>query len=693
MTAPTPIPQPLVSVIIVNYNGGPYLLDTVGSALASTAPVELFVVDNGSTDGSMRILERTFADEPRLRIIENGANLGFARANNIALKHANGDFLLLLNPDCIVNEDTLERMVAALRSDPRAGMAGCLIRNPDGSEQAGCRRTIPTPWTGLVRALHLERFVKGGRLGRVDLKHSPLPAEPIYVEAISGAFMLLRREALEQVGPMDEGYFLHCEDLDWCKSLEQAGWKILFVPQVEIVHHKGSCSSSRPLFVLWHKHRGMVLFYRKFLSRNYSAPFNLLVILGVWARFAAMLPIELVRRLRGAPSAEEPPQWPKISSATAELPLLAALQGRTVLVTGGTGFIGWRLVNELLRQGAKVRVLTRNPASVQSLWSAEQVALIEGDLEDLPSLEGVCGGVATLFHLASCTHMLEPTGDESEHHRTVTEQGTLALLREARTAGVERFIFVSSVKAMGEESAQQLDESAPPLPENAYGRAKLHAERAVLESATEGGMRAAVLRLPMVYGPGNKGNLPRMIEAIRRHRFPPPPDVRNRRSMVHVDDVVQALLLAAVNERADGQVYIVTDGRAYSTREIYRLITTHLGRRNPSWALPQWSIRLGARFGDLLLRLGLPAPLNSGVMRKLFGSAWYSSNKIREELAFKPHYDLEQALPEMVADTGSGAESAGHEGRAGALKPQVVDTLSPVPPQQQGAKKEAAAPR
>jgi nucleoside-diphosphate-sugar epimerase/GT2 family glycosyltransferase len=660
----------LVSVIIVNYNGGPYLLDTVSSALASTVPIELFVVDNGSADGSMRVLERAFAGEQRLRIIENGANLGFARANNIALKYAAGDFLLLLNPDCIVNQDTLQRMVEALRADARAGMAGCLIRNPDGSEQAGCRRTIPTPWTGLVRALHLERFIGDRGLGRVDLMHSPLPAEPIYVEAISGAFMLLRREALEQVGPMDESYFLHCEDLDWCKSFEQVGWKILFVPQVEIVHHKGSCSGSRPIFVLWHKHRGMVLFYRKFLSRNYSAPFNLLVILGVWARFAAMLPIELVRRLRQAPAVQDFPRWPRISTSASQLPPLPGLRGQPVLVTGGTGFIGWRLVKELLRQGAEVQVMTRNPQLVQPPWPGEQVGVVQGDLEDPESLEGVCDGVAILFHLASCTHMLEPAADESAHHRTVTEQGTLALLRVARKAGVECFVFVSSVKAMGEESAQQLDESAPPRPENAYGRAKLHAEQAVLESAARGAMRATVLRLPMVYGPGNKGNLPRMIEAVRRHRFPPPPDVHNRRSMVHVDDAVQALLLVAVNERADGEVYIVTDGRVYSTREIYRLITSHLGRKTPGWSLPLWSIRLGARFGDLLLRLGLPAPLNSGVMRKLFGSAWYSSEKIRKELGFEPHFDLEQALPEMVADASRRPDSPGTTvTQEGALNP------------------------
>lgn len=674
MHSTTSPPRPLVSVIVVNYNGGSYLLNTVGSALASTVSIELFVVDNGSVDGSIRTMERTFAGEQRLHIIENGENQGFARANNIALKRAAGDFLLLLNPDCIVKEDTLQRMVEAMREDPEAGMAGCLIRNPDGSEQAGCRRTIPTPWTGLVRALHLERYVSGGRRhGRVDLLHRPLPQQPVHVQAISGAFMLLRREAMEQVGLMDESYFLHCEDLDWCQSFHAAGWKILFVPKVEIIHHKGSCSNARPIFVLWHKHRGMVLFYRKFLSQNYSPPFNLLVILGVWTRFAAMLPIELLRHLRRPAPTPAPAQWAADSAPLPEMPLLAGLHGRPVLVTGGTGFIGGHLVNELLRQGAEVRVLTRSPDRATGLQSRGKVRFVHGDLGAPGSLEGVCDGVATLFHLASCTHMLGAAADQSEHHREVTEQGTLALLRVAQAAGVECFVFVSSVKAMGEESDRRLDESAEPAPENAYGLAKLHAERAVLETGRHSGMRTTVLRLPMVYGPDNKGNLPRMIAAIRKHRFPPPPDVHNRRSMVHVDDTVQAMLLAAVQERADGQVYIVTDGRVYSTRSIYRMIAANLGRRPAGWSLPLWSIRLGAGIGDLLLRLGLPAPLNSGVMRKLFGSAWYSADKIRDQLGFDPRYDLARALPEMVRGMSRGSPGIA-EADSGVAEPTKLDS-------------------
>ncbi len=647
---PVPSPAaPLVSVVIVNFNGGPFLLDTVGSVLDSDVPIDVFVVDNGSSDGSIRELERRFGDLPALNLIENGANLGFARANNIALRRAGGEFLLLLNPDCIVRRDTLAQMVEALRAAPRAGMAGCLIRNPDGSEQAGCRRSIPTPWTGLLRSLNLARlFPRMAVRGNVDLTNTPLPAEASPVEAISGAFMLIRRQALEEVGLMDEGYFLHCEDLDWCKSFDEKGWQILFVPQVEIVHHKGACSDERPIFVLWHKHKGMVRFYGKFLSNRYSPPLNALVSLGVWLRFGAAASWALLQNAlsfrHAGPAAAAPDGLPP-----PPLPRFPALQGLPVLVTGGTGFIGTHLVDELLRQGAEVRILSRSGAA-PTRWPSAQVRVQIGDLTAPESLHGACAGIDTVFHLASHAHALDAPIHDHTGHLQVTEQGTLAILTEARNAGVKRFIFVSSVKAMGEENLERLDESMSPQPENPYGLAKLHAERAVLQAARQGGMRATVLRLPMVYGPGNKGNLPRMIAAIRRGRFPPLPEVPNRRSMVHVLDTVQAMLLAAVKDRANGQVYIVTDGRDYSTREIHRLIAQSLGKRPPRWGIPMTLLQAGARLGDLLQRAGLPAPLHSASLRKLLGSSWFSIDKIRRELGYRPRYDLKRALPDMVQE-------------------------------------------
>jgi GT2 family glycosyltransferase len=289
---------PVVSVVIVNYNGGALVSAAVEAVRDSGIPLEIIVADNGSKDGSLDFLRHRFGNTPSVHFIDNGTNLGFARASNLGVEQARGRYILLLNPDCLVYPETLKRVVEAMESRPRAAMAGCLIRNPDGTEQAGSRRSVPTPWRTLVRVFHLNKlFPKSPRFRSFVLTGTPLPKEAVTQEAISGAFMFIRREALEQVGLLDEGYFLHCEDLDWCMRFRQAGWDILFVPNAEAVHYKGYCSRTRPSFVLYHLHKGMIRFYRKFFRHQYPAPLMWAVAAAVWLRFILLASTGSLRRV------------------------------------------------------------------------------------------------------------------------------------------------------------------------------------------------------------------------------------------------------------------------------------------------------------------------------------------------------------------------------------------------------------
>jgi GT2 family glycosyltransferase len=290
----------LTSVVTVNFNAGPLLTACARAVLSSSAPVEHIVVDNASTDGSLALLRAAFPAEPRLTVLEAGANLGFARATNRGVAPSRGDLVLLLNPDCLLEQDTIERMRAVMDAHPEAGMAGCLILNPDGTEQAGCRRAVPTPWRSLVRTLGLSRLAGRRVGGDFVLAGQPLPPGPTAVDAISGAFMLVRRAALERVGALDEGYFLHCEDLDWCMRFREAGYTVLFVPGVTVTHHKGHSSRDRPVRVQWHMHRGMIRFYGKFFRRRYPLPMMWLVYAGVWLRFGAAALRALASRRRAS---------------------------------------------------------------------------------------------------------------------------------------------------------------------------------------------------------------------------------------------------------------------------------------------------------------------------------------------------------------------------------------------------------
>lgn len=287
-----------VSAVIVNHDAGTLLVDAVRAALAQAA--EVIVVDNASTDSSMDELAVAFVGEPRLRLHFAGENLGFAAGCNRGLRLATRRHLLFLNPDCLLQPGSLSRMVAVLESDPRIGMVGGLLANPDGSEQGGGRRDLPTPWRSFVRAFGLTRLA--GRWPRVfadfHLAGAPLPQKPVDVEAISGALMLVRRRALKDVGPWDESYFLHCEDLDMCMRFHQRGWRVVFVPDAPVLHHRGHCSRARPFFVEWHKHRGMARFYRKFYRQRYPAILLVAVDAGIWLRFGLVCAYHAARLAR-----------------------------------------------------------------------------------------------------------------------------------------------------------------------------------------------------------------------------------------------------------------------------------------------------------------------------------------------------------------------------------------------------------
>ncbi len=323
----------------------------------------------------------------------------------------------------------------------------------------------------------------------------------------------------------------------------------------------------------------------------------------------------------------------------------------TILVTGATGFIGRHLVAALRERNHAIVVLTRTPDEARRLWAEGTVTLHHGDMEAGATLAGVCQGVDSVFHLASYAHADNvDDGEVQERYWRITVDGTRLLLAEAARAGVRHFIFLSSVKAMGEVSVTRLDETAECHPISFYGRAKLEAEKLVLE-ADAPGLRTTILRLPMVYGPGCKGNLPRMIRAIDRGLFPPWPAIDNKRSMVDVRDVVQAALLVAANAAASGKIYIVTDGETYSTRQIYAEICAALGHPVPKWTIPLMVLRLMARLGDIVRRLrGRRFVIDSESLEKLTDSAWYSSERIRRELGYQPSHTLRTALTEMVAE-------------------------------------------
>jgi len=290
-----------LSVIIVSWNCRDLLARCLDTVFASKldADFEVIVVDNSSTDGTASIVQNNY---PQVQLIASGENAGFARANNLALRQARGELILLLNPDTELEADTLQVMVDFMDKHPECGMAGCKVLNPDGTLQLACRRNIPTLADAFFKLSGLSRlFPRSRRMARYNLTY--LPADRVaIVDAVSGSFLMTRREVVNKIGLLDERFFMYGEDLDWCWRSVRAGYQNYYVPDTSIVHCHGGSSKKRPLRSAYHFYEAMYLFYDKHFAPRWARP---LVWLAAMAMFFLGLPKMIWRsRVRRAAAAQ-----------------------------------------------------------------------------------------------------------------------------------------------------------------------------------------------------------------------------------------------------------------------------------------------------------------------------------------------------------------------------------------------------
>jgi GT2 family glycosyltransferase len=268
---------------------------------------EVLLVDNASSDGTVEHVRTT---HPWVSIIPSATNSGFASANNLALRRARGDYVLLLNPDTAVPPHGLRDAVEELEARPDVGVLGCKLVRPDGRFDHACKRGFPTPLNALAYFLHVGRWpVIGSRLIRTSRSYVAASLgenDEGYVDAINGAFMLVRRAALEAVGPLDERFWMYAEDLDWCVRFWAAGWPVYYWPTVTVLHIKsGSAGEARSWRANRAFHDCMWLFYRKHQSRGRMSPFDVFVFFGIWLRLVSSASASLARRSRGGLSSFE----------------------------------------------------------------------------------------------------------------------------------------------------------------------------------------------------------------------------------------------------------------------------------------------------------------------------------------------------------------------------------------------------
>jgi nucleoside-diphosphate-sugar epimerase len=337
---------------------------------------------------------------------------------------------------------------------------------------------------------------------------------------------------------------------------------------------------------------------------------------------------------------------------------------KRAFVTGATGGIGSALCERLSGDGWRVVALARPGSQASHIENLDGTTLVTCDLLDEERLAELMQGCDAVFHLAAMVHLKGEVADAD--FRRINVDGTRAVLSAARSARVPTFVFFSTV-AVYRESEELLDEFSPVAPATSYGASKLSAERLVLKMRDA--MRVTILRLPVVYGPRDRGNMRRLIEAIAKHRFFIPGSGENVKTMVAVDNVVDAALLVASDRRAAGQVYIVTDARQSTLSEIVSVVCLGLGLKRTPRKVPLALLKAAGWTADALRGvLGATFPVSADQIRKLASNTRYSGERIRRDLGFKARVGLEEGMAAAIA--GLRRDSSDH-GRDAAIKYRV----------------------
>jgi len=286
-----------LSIVIVNWNTRDLLRDCLRSVYGSEGEFafEIIVVDNCSEDGSVAMVREEF---PQVHLIESEINRGYACANNLGLRRLQARYHLLLNPDTVVPPGALRDMLAFMDAHPEAGMAGPKLVMADGRLDLACRRSFPTAENSFYKLFGLGRlFPNSKRFGQYNLTYLD-PDEMAEVDSVVGAFMMVRRDVMEQVGDLDEEYFMYAEDLDWALRAKEAGWKVYYYPEVTVLHYKRQASDQNPEKARHEFWRAMHVFYRKHYAEDTPLWLHYLVLGGLALRGGTGMLKEIARSER-----------------------------------------------------------------------------------------------------------------------------------------------------------------------------------------------------------------------------------------------------------------------------------------------------------------------------------------------------------------------------------------------------------
>ncbi len=559
--------EPVLSVIIVNYNAGPMLAACVRAVMLSDVSLEVVVVDNHSADDSISLLE---ADKTaHVTILRNDDNLGFSRAVNQAAIHARAPNLLLLNPDCIVTRPALAGLLATIEQNKEAGIVGGLLVNLDGSEQGGCRRNEPTPFRSLQRVASPLLSLIGVQQNSIDRTRLPLPEKAQQVDAVSGAFLLISSALLRQIGGMDEGYFLHCEDLDLCRRVRDCGRTVCFQPGALAIHFKSASAGTSRIRVERFKHRGMLRYYEKFYAAKAATAFRVLIWLAVWGRWCLLALLEPIRRFRESRDAEGQGD-PRLILAQLEN-LLRDTDSPWLIVTGASSQVGDYLLSAIAPAGFRVLAITRGQAGgriEQNVWWVR------------PSLPELLFSVEQ-SQIAAWIH-LAPVWTLAEFEKT------LRSLRPGRIIAVSS----SSIESK-KNSAGNKDQGTVALLNRG--------ETLLRRLAPDLNARFTIFRPTLIYGNKKNRNVQTILKFVKIFRFFPLVGTGcGKRQPVHAGDIAQSCINVIDKPSTFDKIYTLAGGEVIEFKQLVCRVFEYADIKPRFLSLPRTTLRACL---SLLMRL------------------------------------------------------------------------------------------
>lgn len=616
-----------VSVVMVSYSTGPVLWRAIESVLAQPELHELIVVDNGNPQDIRKKLSRLAKKEPKLKVITPKENTGFAGGCNIGVKGATGEYLLLLNPDCILPQHTFRIAIRDLKNHPEAYLAGCCIMNPDNTEQSGSRRQLLTPWIALVEILNLYRFAPNHPLfSRINLHTTEAPLTPSFVPAISGAFMLMETRTYHKLGGIDEDYFFHVEDLDFCFQVHQQGGKILYIPDVKVVHYR-STSLVSPFFIELNKTRGFARYFKKNFHTTYHPAFIRLIILAIYMRLGLRsLALCAKMIIYGNPSLKADAS---LSDAAKRAALLEShshfvgeaynkdvLERAPIFLTGASGQVGLTILRRLLATGADVTGLYHSKAID---FSHKNLTWKHGDLNSgRLDLEGVH---AKALIYTPALWLLPP------------------LLQSFYDAGVRRLVCFSSTSVFAKANSSNFYEKG-------LVAKFMWAEHEIQQICDELGIKWTILRPTLIYGVGFDHNVCSIVRFIKRFGFfPISSPGTGLRQPVHVDDLALAVLNILNNPVSYGKCYNLCGGEKITYSEMVGRIFDALGLKRQILTLKQLPF-----FLDMFSAILRKPDINGEIARRMNSNLIFDDSDARNSFNYQPRTFLSEGVNDLQPD-------------------------------------------